>query len=148
MEEPIWATQGIWSEVVFTKGTSKVLGKAVVQLIEVKHQYNWTNKGSDCMLLQVELWPLRGISIIPSLLMIELKVFISETFPWLISVGHRTIEIEIPYQMSKELKQLIKVIRSGPLQGLYTVVNLKWSVERRDTNSIVIEKILTSWTEP
>jgi hypothetical protein len=57
--------------------------------------------------------------------MIELKVFISETFPWLISVGHRTIEIEIPYQMSKELKQLIKVIRSGPLQGLYTVVNLK-----------------------
>jgi hypothetical protein len=68
MEVPIFATQGIWSDVVLTKGISRVLGKLVVQFAEVKHQSNWTKRGSDCILLQMKFLPFKGISKIPRLL--------------------------------------------------------------------------------
>jgi hypothetical protein len=85
--------------VVFAKGTSKVLGKAEVQLMEVKHQSNYTNRGSDSILLQVKLLPLRGDfdNTKPTNDRVK-SIHICNIPPWLISISNRTIEIEIPNQ--------------------------------------------------
>jgi hypothetical protein len=73
--------QGVWSEVSLESPVAQELGKESIQAFEQKNQSSRSKRGSSCLLVQVNLHPLRGSSIKLSLLIAELKANISATLP-------------------------------------------------------------------
>jgi hypothetical protein len=81
IEVSVKMTHGAWSDVVMARGSAKVFGKLTVQAKEEKNQSSLCRSGSSCILLQVNLLPLRGISTKPILLIASLNNSISFIFP-------------------------------------------------------------------
>ena len=69
--------QGVWSEVSLERVVAIVLGHMVVQELEEKNQSSFSRRGFSYLFDQVNLQPLRGISIKLNLLMVLLKDNIS-----------------------------------------------------------------------
>jgi hypothetical protein len=59
---PIITLQGMWSDVIFARGKTMVLGYSTVQFTEVKTQSNYSNSGSLSILLHLKALPLSGNS--------------------------------------------------------------------------------------
>jgi hypothetical protein len=74
-------TQGVWSEVSLDKAKAKVFGRKVVQALEEKNQSSLSSSGFICLLVQVNLHPSKGISVILRLLMASLNFNISWMLP-------------------------------------------------------------------
>jgi hypothetical protein len=77
MEVSMEITQGTWSKAVIARGRAIVFGKLEVQAKEAKNQSSLSSRAAVCMLLHVNLVPLRGISTKPRWLMASLKRIIS-----------------------------------------------------------------------
>lgn len=77
----ITTLHGMWSEVILAKGITAVLGKSMVQFVDVKNQSSFSRSGSVCMLLHVKARPFSGSSTRPKCPMASVKVRVSATFP-------------------------------------------------------------------
>jgi hypothetical protein len=68
----------MWPNKDFDSGCTVVAGKESPQAEETKIQSSLTRRGSNCMLLQVNLLPLKGISIKSRSIIVLLNNCISE----------------------------------------------------------------------
>jgi len=74
-------TQGVWSVGVISRAFEEVLGYVRVQLLEVKTQSSFSNRGEGCMFDQVYFLPYRTISFSPSELITSLNNIILVALP-------------------------------------------------------------------
>lgn len=142
-------THGVWSEVSLERDRGKVFGKCVVQALEETNQSSLSKRWFICLLVQVNLYPLRGISVILNLLMDSLNWSIScILLPVLfLLAGHRiklkslTISHLTSSGVLIPLNQLRNSCLPSRVQGAYTLVRIQFSLDNKHWNS-------TDWAYP
>ena len=111
-------TKGMWSEMGFARGCTLVEGKDSPHEEDTSTQSSLTRRGFNCMLLQVNLLPLKGMSTRSKSIIALLNNYISVILPFGLFLSSAHLQRLKSPARSQSSKDVVSKLRSQVMKAI------------------------------